>query len=388
MKRRLRRFLLIGSLITLVDLGLLLWLGSLWSQRWFVADVVAVLAAAALSYVLHRRVTFQDDAYSRIDHRPLAFAAAVAPALATDVTTVAIFDLTTDLQAPGVILVKLLAVALASVVRLFTYRGVLFAAVRSGQDRRPPAPPSGTSTRVSVVLPAYNAASMVASTIERVRSALDDRDDLEVVVVDDGSSDDTAETARQAGADVVVQLDTNRGKGAAVRAGMLASSGRYRVFTDIDLAYPPDQLSRVVAELEEGWEIVVGSRRHPDTRNVNAPSAVREIGSLLFNVVTHLVLLGRYRDTQCGLKGFSAASAAQIFGVTKIDGFAFDVEVLHLAERMGLSLHEVPVVLDHVEASTVRLVPQAFVMLRDVLAVRRWSATGAYGLGEQLSAPS
>ena len=130
MKRRLRRFLLIGTLVTLVDLGLLLALGAWWSNRWVLADLVAVLAAAALSYLLHRLVTFQDDAYSRIDHRPLVFAFAVAPAIATDITVVAVFDLAADWEAPAMIAIKAVAVSLASIVRLFTYRGVLFAAVR------------------------------------------------------------------------------------------------------------------------------------------------------------------------------------------------------------------------------------------------------------------
>ncbi|MDG2112270.1 MAG: glycosyltransferase [Actinomycetota bacterium] len=386
MKRRLRRFLLIGILITLVDLGLVLLLGGWWGNRWVLADLAAVIAAAGLSYVAHRLVTFQDDAYSRIDHRPLIFAAAVAPALATDVATVGVFDLGSDLDPPAVVAVKLLAVSLASVVRLFTYRGVLFAAVRSEQDRRPVIQADVAGPRVSIVFPAYEAEAIVADAVHTVRSELAAigvaPSDVEVVVADDGSRDATSQVAREAGADVVVTLEENRGKGAAVRAGMLAASGRTRIFTDVDLAYPPHQLGELVERLEEGWEVVVGSRRHPDTSQINSASAIREVGSLLFNVITHLVLLGRYRDTQCGLKGFSQSAAESIFAVAQVDGFAFDVEVLHLAERMHLSLLEVPVVLDHVEASTVRLLPQALKMLADVLSVRRRSATGGYGISE------
>jgi hypothetical protein len=166
---------------------------------------------------------------------------------------------------------------------------------------------------------------------------------------------------------------------------MLAATGEHRIFTDVDLAYPPEQMVSVLGLLEEGWEVVVGSRRHPESRHVNSASALREVGSVLFNLITHLVLLGRYRDTQCGLKGFSADAARRVFGVSIVDGFAFDVEVLHLAERMRLSLTEIPVVLDHVVESTVRLVPQSIRMFRDVLAVRRYSATGGYGLSEPLA---
>ncbi len=382
MKRRLRRFLLIGTVITALDIALLLILGNWFGERWVLADICAVAVAAILSYVLHRRVTFHDDAYSQIDHRPLVFAGAVAPALLTDVATVAVFDLAGDLTAGAAIAVKLLAVALASIVRLFTYRGVLFAAVRSDQDRRPPAPVAEGGPRVSVIFPAYEAAAVVgdsiAAAVDAVTAAGIARDDVEIVVADDGSKDGTADAAEEAGADVVLRLSPNKGKGAAVREGMLAASGRARIFTDVDLAYPPHQLPPLLERLEEGWEVVVGSRRHPDTREVNAAPALREVGSLLFNLITHFALLGRYRDTQCGLKGFSAPAAVEIFSLTAIDGFAFDVEVLHLAERRKLSLLEVPVVLDHVEASTVRMVPQAVRMLRDVLAIRRKSATGVY----------
>jgi len=382
MKRRLRRFLAIGTVITAVDIALLLLLGRWFGERWVLADIGAVAAAAMLSYVLHRRITFHDDAYSQIDHRPLVFAGAVAPALLTDVATVAVFDLAGDLTAGAAVAVKLLAVALASIVRLFTYRGVLFAAVRTDQDRRPPAPGLAEGPRVSLIFPAYEAASIVAGSISAARQALENagisHDEVELVVVDDGSRDDTAGSAEAAGADLVIRLPSNGGKGAAVRAGMLGAHGRARIFTDVDLAYPPHQLPQLLAHLEQGWEVVVGSRRHPDTREVNSASALRDVGSLLFNLITHLALLGRYRDTQCGLKGFSAAAVEEIFSLTVIDGFAFDVEVLHLTERRKLSLLEVPVVLDHVEASTVRMVPQAVRMLRDVLAIRRRSATGGY----------
>jgi len=235
---------------------------------------------------------------------------------------------------------------------------------------------------VSVIFPAYEAAAVVgdsiAAAVDAVTAAGIARDDVEIVVADDGSKDGTADAAEEAGADVVLRLSPNKGKGAAVREGMLAASGRARIFTDVDLAYPPHQLPPLLERLEEGWEVVVGSRRHPATREVNAAPALREVGSLLFNLITHFALLGRYRDTQCGLKGFSAPAAVEIFSLTAIDGFAFDVEVLHLAERRKLSLLEVPVVLDHVEASTVRMVPQAVRMLRDVLAIRRKSATGVY----------
>lgn len=383
MKRRLRRFLLIGAVVTVIDVGLLLVLAGLMGWTWVLADAAAVGVAAGSSFLLHRRITFADDAYSLIDHQPAKFAASVIPSLLVDVAIVGLVDLLSDLSGAWMVGAKLVAVLVAAAIRLLTFRRVLFAAVRSEQGKRGQALLPSGGPRVSVVLPAYRAAAVVADAVGAVRSAFEDAgvsgEQVEVVVVDDGSDDDTAGQAHQADARVVV-LPTNRGKGAAVRAGMMAASGDTRLFTDVDLAYPPDQLPVVLGLLESGWDVVVGSRRHPATRTVSAAPAVRQVGSHLFNLMTHLVLLGGYRDTQCGLKGFSAKAAQEIFSRSVVDGFAFDVEVLHLSERLHLSLVETPVVLEHVEASTVRLIPQSVRMLRDVLAVRRRSAKGGYDL--------
>ncbi|HCB33852.1 MAG TPA: glycosyl transferase family 2, partial [Acidimicrobiaceae bacterium] len=201
---------------------------------------------------------------------------------------------------------------------------------------------------------------------------------VEIVVVDDGSTDGTTAAAVAAGADLVVTLDSNAGKGAAVRAGMLAARGRVRIFTDVDLAYPPSQLPALVAALADGADVVVGNRRHRDTRRINSAPRARAVASRLFNLGARVVLLGRHRDTQCGLKAFTAPAARHIFARTAVDGFAFDVEVLYLAEAAGMKVVDAPVVLDHVEETTVALVPSAFAVLRDLLGIRRRIAAGGY----------
>jgi dolichyl-phosphate beta-glucosyltransferase len=378
MKRRLRRFLFVGALITAVDLGVYVLLGRALDNRWVLADIAALLIAAFASFAVHRAVTFHDDAYALIDHQARSFAMAALPAMATDLVVVSLFVIVASLSAGAMLAVKVLAIAVSATVRMFTYRGALFSAVRDRQQLVELPAAEGT-VRLSVVLPAYNAADVVGSSISRLRVALGAFEgDVELVIVDDGSADGTAEAARIAGADQVIELPANRGKGAAVRAGMLAARGRAVVFTDIDLAYPPEQIETLVDQVEAGWQVVVGSRRHPETKTVRRAGRFRELGSFGFNLLTYFVLLGNYRDTQCGLKAFRSGAAHQIFSRTIIDGFAFDVEVLHLAERLGLSLTEKAVVLDHVEATTVKLVPQATQMLRDVLKVRRASATGQY----------
>ena len=149
--------------------------------------------------------------------------------------------------------------------------------------------------------------------------------------------------AQAAGADRVVVQPENRGKGAAVRAGMAVARGRTLAFTDADLAYTPAQLMSLVTAVEDGWDVVVGSRKHTETTTLVRARRLREIGGRVINLLTHAVLLGQYRDTQCGLKAFRSDVAQLLFSKARIDGFAFDVELFHLVERYRLSLAEVPV---------------------------------------------
>ncbi len=235
---------------------------------------------------------------------------------------------------------------------------------------------------VSVVLPAYQAAHLVGAAVTEISAALGGHEaldgPLEIVVVDDGSTDGTAEEARRAGADVVVPLEANRGKGAAVRAGMLAASGRLRLFTDVDLAYPPGQLTSLIDALRDGADVALGNRRHAEARTISPARPARAFASRTFNAFTRLVLLRRYRDTQCGFKGFTADAAQEIFSRAVIDGFAFDVEVLYLVEHLELTATEVPVSVDHSADTTVRLVAQSLQVVADIGRIRHRAAAGAY----------
>jgi dolichyl-phosphate beta-glucosyltransferase len=229
-------------------------------------------------------------------------------------------------------------------------------------------------------VPAYRE-PRIAETVARLRAELAsiaDDGGLEIVVVDDGSGDATADIARSAGADQVVELPANRGKGGAVRAGMLAARGRTVAFTDADLAYAPIQLVGLLTRVERGWDVVVGNRRHRDTRTVVRAVRLREMGSRMVNLATHALLLGQYRDTQCGLKAFRSDVARLVFSAGRIDGFAFDIEVLHLVERYRLSLAEVPVSVENSERSTVRAARDGVRLLRDLIRIRRWAKEGVY----------
>jgi dolichyl-phosphate beta-glucosyltransferase len=275
------------------------------------------------------------------------------------------------------------ALAAAGVVAGARRRRDRRAQVQATLARRRDLPPAPGDVRLSVVVPAYRE-ERIGTTVTRLRKELIDIDEaggLEIVVVDDGSGDGTAEAAESAGADVVIGQPTNRGKGAAVRAGMLAARGRTVAFTDADLSYAPDQVLRLLHEVEQGWDIVVGSRQHQETTTLVRAGTLRQVGGRVINRCTRLVLLADHEDTQCGIKAFRSDVARLVFGQSRVDGFAFDVEILHLAERLGLSVVEVPVVVENSDRSTVRVVRDALRLLQDLVRIRRWARAGVYGDG-------
>jgi dolichyl-phosphate beta-glucosyltransferase len=235
--------------------------------------------------------------------------------------------------------------------------------------------------RLSVIVPAYAEAGRIGGTVIALRAALEPiaaEGGFELIVVDDGSGDSTAEEAARAGADEVISLPANRGKGAAVRTGMLAARGRTLAFTDADLAYSPEQLLTLLAKVEEGWDVVVGNRRHIETTTLVRARRVREVGGRVFSLFTSWLVLGQERDTQCGLKAFSADAARRIFTRSQLDSFAFDVEIFLLARRWGMKLAEVPVSVENFEASTVHVSTDAWRMVLDLWRVHRWARSGYY----------
>lgn len=396
MRQRLRRFAAVGIIATVVDVGLLLALAR--GLGWIVvaADTVALAAAGAVSFALHRQVTFARDPSIRWVHHPLAFVGAAVVAGVVDVAVLrGLVELTGWDSAPELAAAKVPALVLAAAVRLVAYRWVLFGEVRAELAERADRLPSPGERRLSVVVPAYREGDRIAATVHRIGDELGPlvgAGGLEVVVVDDGSDDATAEAAREAGADQVVVLPGNRGKGAAVRAGALAARGRAVAFTDADLSYPPAQIAALLAQVEDGWDMVVGSRVHTQTATLVRARRLRELGGRLVNLATYAVLLGAHRDTQCGLKAFRGDVARSLFSRSRIDGFAFDVELFHLAERDGLSVREVPVEVANAERSTVHVVRDGLVLARDLVRILRGGRAGWYDdplplAGEPAGAP-
>lgn len=373
MRSRLRLFAAVGLAATIIDFGTLALLESRLSLA--IADLIALLLAAIVSYLLNRRLTFRGRPRARWVRNPGTFALVAVTAGVVDLVLLMLLD------AAGLelLVAKVLAIGAAAIVRWSAYRWVLFTEVRREMAERHDRAPAEGTVRLSVVVPAYNEGQQIASTIETLARELRTTvgEDLEILVVDDGSSDDTVEQAKAAGATVVVQ-PVNLGKGAAVRAGMLAANGRSVVFTDADLAYPAAMIVPMLAGLEDGWDVVVGSRRHEETTTLVRARRIRELGGRAVNWLTHLVLLGHFRDTQCGIKGFRNDIGKAIFERTTINGFAFDVEVFLIAEQDRYSLQEVPVSVENRQGSSVQLVRDSLRLLRDLLRIRRAAGKGAY----------
>jgi len=236
---------------------------------------------------------------------------------------------------------------------------------------------------LSVVIPAYNEARRLPRTLPRVLEYLDALGEgVEVIVVDDGSTDGTAEVvAALAHGDprvTVLRGAVNRGKGASVRRGVLAAREEDVLFTDADLSAPIEEAAKLRAQLAAGHDVAIGSRRldRSDVR-VRQPW-LRGLAGHGWSWLVSLCFLPGIRDSQCGFKAFRRAAATALFGRQRLDGFAFDVEVLWLARRLGYRVIEVPIVWRDDPESHLRLVRDSLGMLLDLARVRVGAWRGHY----------
>ncbi len=238
------------------------------------------------------------------------------------------------------------------------------------------APPGGGAVGLSLIIPARIGAGRLERSLTQLADWLPRQASAELILVDDGSMPLAATRLREfAAAWPGVQLlvnDRKRGKGFTVARGMLAATGRYRVFTDADLAYPLEEVANVVRRLEAGSDVVVACRVLPESRYDISPSFfrylyTRHLMSRAFNWVVRLTLLDGIWDTQAGLKGFTAAAAETLFRRQTILGFGFDVELLYIARQHRLRVTQMPVHFryDH-EPSTLRFTRDGVVMLMDL----------------------
>lgn len=225
--------------------------------------------------------------------------------------------------------------------------------------------------KISIIIPAYNEEKRVGDTLDKILAYKNEHElDLNVVVVDDGSTDSTVEIVKSKNIQVIQQIK-NQGKGAAVRRGMLEADGDIILFSDADLSTPIYEIEKLLPYFYDGYDICIGSRALKDELIKEHQPWYREFMGKTFNRIVQTLVLKGIQDTQCGFKAFTKESARKIFRKSRIDGFAFDVEALYLASRYNFKVKEIPVEWYNDERSKVDPIKDSLKMLGEILKIRK-----------------
>jgi dolichyl-phosphate beta-glucosyltransferase len=236
---------------------------------------------------------------------------------------------------------------------------------------------------LSIIIPAHNEEHRLPGSLEKIETFLAKQSyQAEVIVVENGSVDRTAavvrEFAQRAGhSNITLIQETQRGKGIAVRRGMLAAQGAYRFMCDADLSMPIEEVNKFLPPALDSYDVAIASREAPGARRYNEP-AYRHIGGRVINFLIRVLAVRDFQDTQCGFKSFSAAAALDLFSVQQLDGMSFDVEVLYIAQQRGYRIIEVPINWYFSSESRVRLVQDTLRVISDLFQVRRNYQRGQY----------
>lgn len=242
---------------------------------------------------------------------------------------------------------------------------------------------------LSIIVPAYNEAERVPLTLLDIDKRLSEADfSYEILVVNDGSTDNTAEIVSKMAKTIphLVLIDNkkNQGKGGAVRDGMLAAKGQYRIFTDADNSTSIDQFEPMLPFFKDGYEVVIGSRAVKGARLTPPQPFHRRILGRVSNLIIQAVNVPGIWDTQCGFKAFTAEAARRIFPLSRINGWGFDIELLALARSLGFRVREMPVHWVNDTASHVKLSAYLKVFIENV-KIRAWLIIGRYSVESNLS---
>ena len=236
----------------------------------------------------------------------------------------------------------------------------------------------------SLVVPAYNEEERLPPSLRLIRGFLDGtRLPYEVVVVDDGSRERTRLLVEKAQASWpqlrLISFERNQGKGSAVRSGMLAATGRRRLFSDADLSTPLSEMAKLERELDAGAGVAIGSRALPQSQVERHQPLHRELMGKTYNQVLQRLVLPGIKDSQCGFKLFTEEAATVCFTSLETPGFGFDAEVLLRARLQGIRVAEVPVVWRNVGGTTVSSLRDGGRMLTDLVGLRRRLGRGQAG---------
>lgn len=249
--------------------------------------------------------------------------------------------------------------------------------------------PPSSPPNLSVIVPAFNEVASISRTVEAIMAHLTATDrSFEIIVAadgDDGTRELVAEMAHSDGRISVIGSPERGGKGRGVRAGIFKATGQYVGFCDADYKTPIEEIEKILPWLEQGYPVVIGSRRVDDAR-VEVPAPMyRRLGSSGFGIVRNvLVGLGEVRDTQCGFKFFHRAAAKAIFSRQRIDGYMFDVEILYLARLLNYRIKEVGVRWQDDGDSRSNVIGGSWKHILDLLRIR----FTRYGVGDAKLAPA
>lgn len=243
--------------------------------------------------------------------------------------------------------------------------------------------PREPTLKYSIIIPAYNESQRIGPSLEKVFAHIAaEKWDAEVLVVNDGSRDDTPAIVRSSMARHpnlrLLENPGNKGKGYSVRHGMVEGTGDVLLLTDADLSSPIYEAGKLFGAIAAGSDIAIGSRwRDPSTQTVRQPW-YRQLGGRALNLAIRMLLGLQIRDTQCGFKAFTRQAAKSIFPPQKTERWGFDPEILYLAKRLGFTIAEVPVEWAHDDRSKISPVRDAIGIVRDIVRVRLRALAGGY----------
>ena len=243
----------------------------------------------------------------------------------------------------------------------------------------------------SIVIPAYNEGARLGATLERVLGYVRGQGwNAEVIVVNDGSRDNTAELVRGFAAKEpglrLVENPGNRGKGYSVRNGMLNARGEVVVFSDADLSSPIEEMPKLLAALAAGADIAMGSRWLRVELQTRRQSPHRQMFGRVFNLLLRMILGLRFKDTQCGFKAFTRRAAQTIFPLQRIERWGFDPEILFLARKFGFRVEEVPVLWAHSGDTRIHPLIDGARMFQEMVRIRWYDVTSKYDGGSPVAA--
>jgi dolichyl-phosphate beta-glucosyltransferase len=235
-----------------------------------------------------------------------------------------------------------------------------------------------SSPELSIVIPAYNEESRLTRTLTRIRDYFASKNispsQVEILIVDDGSRDNTARIAEEWAREMpfvrLISNGDNRGKGFSVRHGMLEARGRIALFTDADLSSPIEECEKLLAAIDAGNEVAIGSRALDRSLITRHQSQLRELAGMIFNGFVRIAMGLPFRDTQCGFKAFVRERSRIVFEQQRIERFGFDPEILFLAKRHGLRTAEVAVRWAHDPATKVHMLRDSLMMFFDLIVIR------------------